>query len=198
MPQFKAKILLIEDRENFRKVYHDIFTRDGYQVLGAKDGLEGLEMLKSERPDLVLLDLKIPKMSGFEVLEKMKEDPQTKNIPVIIFSVLGQELDVRKGLELGAVDYMIKGFYSPREIGSKIRSVLAQQAIQRAANKYNLSIIPTRKDAAKLAQDFGFTKMYRCVKCDENMVLEVIPDYAHTEGHWFNAHFVCPKCKRGF
>ncbi len=198
MSEFKAKILLIEDEENFRKVYHDIFTRDGYQVLGAKDGPEGLEMLKSERPDLVLLDLKIPKMSGFKVLEKMKEDPQIKDIPVIIFSVLGQEPDVRKGLELGAADYMTKGFYSPREIGSKIRSVLAQQAIQRAANKYNLSIIPTRKDAAKLAQDFGFTKMYRCVNCDENMLLEVIPDYAHTEGHWFNAHFVCPKCKRSF
>ncbi len=117
----KGTILLVEDEAGFRRVFQDALTYDGYNVLVAGDGESGWQLAKSEKPDLILLDLVLPKLHGFEVLRNVRADATTKDTPVIVVTVLGEEKDIRKGLELGANDYIVKGSYSPSEILMKIR-----------------------------------------------------------------------------
>lgn len=198
MSQNKGTILLIEDEESFRTIYGDVIRNDGYEILEAEDGERGLELVKEKKPDLVLLDLVIPKLHGLEVLKKIRADEATKDIPVLILSVLGAQEDIKKGLELGANDYTVKGFYSPREILSKIHSLLTKTDIKKNIQSYKVEIKEGRGDSAKLQQDIGLTKLFNCPHCNAIMNLELTPDYTRTDGHWFSAHFICDKCNRSF
>jgi DNA-binding response OmpR family regulator len=119
-----AKILIIEDDRFLRELIARKLKTEGYEVLEAVDGEEGLKRIKEEKPDLVLLDLILPGIDGFEVLAKAKEDPETAQIPVIILSNLGQREEVERGLKLGAIDYLIKAHFTPGEIIEKIKNIL--------------------------------------------------------------------------
>jgi DNA-binding response OmpR family regulator len=102
------RILVVEDDRFLRKAAEAALRRQGFTVLVASDGEEGLRVARSELPDLVLLDLIMPGLQGFEVLKLLKEEPATSAIPVIILSNLGQDSDVKKAMEAGAVDYLVK------------------------------------------------------------------------------------------
>ena len=193
----KGTVLIVEDQPGFRRIYHDVLQSDGYEVLEAQDGEEGLQMVKEHKPHVILLDLGLPKVDGFEVLRRIRMEPETKSIPVIIFSVLGEQKDVKKGLELGANDYTVKGFYTPRQILSKIKNLMNQADVKKSTNSYRLKIQDNREDAPKLQGEIGLGG-YQCPQCNVEMVLEAFPDYVRSEGHWFQAHFVCPKCGRSF
>ena len=104
----EKKILLVEDDQFLSSLLKNRLTREGVNVLHARDGQEAIDFLKQGKPDLILLDLILPKRSGFEVMEKIKEDPQLQNPPIIIISNLGQPEDIQKGQDLGAVEYFIK------------------------------------------------------------------------------------------
>lgn len=104
----KGKILFIDDDNFLRKVYNSELTENGYEVILAIDGKEGLEKAKLEKPNLIILDMILPVMNGFEVLTGLKNNDETKHIPVIILSNLGQEIDKKKGIDLGAIDYLVK------------------------------------------------------------------------------------------
>jgi DNA-binding response OmpR family regulator len=194
----KGTILIVEDQQGFRRIYHDVLANDGYDVLEAEDGEAGWEAVKSKKPHLVLLDLGLPKIDGFEVLKKIRADAETKHIPVIIFSVLGEQKDVKKGLELGANDYTVKGFYTPRQILSKIKNLMNQVDMKKTVNSYKMKIQEAKEDAAKLQNEVGFTNGYQCPTCKVDMTLELFPDYVRNEGHWFTAHFICGKCGKAF
>jgi two-component system, OmpR family, alkaline phosphatase synthesis response regulator PhoP len=190
----KGTILLVEDQEGFRRIYKDVLNADGYEVLTAEDGEAGWEMAKQKKPGLVLLDLGLPKVDGFEVLRRMREDAETKNIPVIIFSVMGEQKDIKKALGMGANDYTVKGFYTPRQILSKVKSLLTQADMKKNATAYKLLIKPGREDAAKLQEEIGLTNGYECSECKVELTLEMFPDYVREGGHWFSSRLVCPKC----
>ena len=117
-------ILIVEDDKFLRELIAQKLTKEGYPLSEAIDGEEGIKKIKEEKPGLVLLDLILPGIDGFEVLSQMKEDPSVSSIPVIILSNLGQKEDVEKGLKLGAVDYLIKAHFTPGEIIEKIKAVL--------------------------------------------------------------------------
>ena len=117
-------ILIIEDDKFLRELIVRKLTEEGFGVSEAVDGEEGIKKIKEEKPDLILLDLILPGIDGFEVLSKKKEDPALASIPVIILSNLGQKDDVEKGLKMGAVDYLIKAHFTPGEIIDKIKAVL--------------------------------------------------------------------------
>jgi len=117
-------ILIVEDDKFLRELITQKLIKEGYETSEAIDGEEGIKKIKEEKPDLVLLDLILPGIDGFEVLSKMKEDPALAQIPVIILSNLGQKEDVERGLKLGAVDYLIKAHFTPGEIIEKIKNAL--------------------------------------------------------------------------
>jgi DNA-binding response OmpR family regulator len=118
------KILIIEDDKFLRELIAKKLTEEGFSVDEAVDGEEGLRKSKEGNPDLILLDLILPGIDGFEILAKIKEDPETKSIPVIILSNLGQKEDIEKGLKLGAFDYLVKAHFTPGEIIEKVRNAL--------------------------------------------------------------------------
>ncbi len=110
------KILIIEDDVFLNELMAKKLIEEGFDVLKAANGEEGLDRTRQDRPDLILLDLILPGMDGFEILEKLKEDPETSSIPVIILSNLGQREDIERGFDLGADDYLIKAHFTPDEI----------------------------------------------------------------------------------
>ena len=118
------KILIIEDDKFLRELIVKKLVKEGYEISEAVDGEEGIKKVKEEKPDLVLLDLILPGIDGFEVLSRTKEDPALSQIPVIILSNLGQKEEVERGLKLGAIDYLIKAHFTPGEIIEKIRAIL--------------------------------------------------------------------------
>ena len=191
-------ILVIEDEPVFRLAYQDVISNNGYKVIVAEDGESGWRLVKSEKPSLTLLDLNLPRLHGLEVLRHIRADGTTKDIPVIVLTVFGEQEDIRLGLDLGANDYLVKGFYSPREILKKIETLLAIADIRRSISSYELSIKEGRADAAKLQQDIGLTRLFHCPHCKQEMSLELILDYTRTDGHWFFSHFVCLNCRRSF
>src|SRR3989339_1342268 len=113
MPTKKKIIILIEDDEFLAELYAAKLTIEGYKVYLATDGRKGLKLIQEKNPSLVLLDILLPKMDGFGVLEQAKKDPKTKKIPVILLTNLSQRGDIQRGFDLGADDYLIKAHFMP-------------------------------------------------------------------------------------
>jgi DNA-binding response OmpR family regulator len=133
MGDTKAKILFVDDDNFLRKVYKAELSERGYEVILAADGEEGLHKAQLEDPDLVILDMIMPKKSGFEVLMELQSDPNTKSIPVIILSNLGQEADIKKGIDLGAVEYLVKDDVTLETIVAKVEEYLHSKSKSKAA-----------------------------------------------------------------
>ncbi|PIZ96308.1 MAG: response regulator [Candidatus Magasanikbacteria bacterium CG_4_10_14_0_2_um_filter_33_14] len=124
MPNKVPVVLLVEDDTFLGNIYKTKFELEKFKIVVATDGQEGLEMAKKKKPDIILLDVLMPKMDGFTVLENLKKDKNLAQIPVILLTNLGQKDDVEKGLELGAVDYLIKAHFKPSETVDKVKDVL--------------------------------------------------------------------------
>lgn len=121
------KVLIVDDDAFLSGIYATKLELEGFMVASARDGEEGLKLAPKEKPDLILLDVLMPKLDGFEVLKRLKADPETKDIPVIMLTNLGQKEDIEKGLEDGAVDYLIKAHFVPAEAVAKIKKVLKME-----------------------------------------------------------------------
>jgi len=119
-----AKILFIEDETALQKTLSAVMEQAGHTVVNAYDGEKGLELAQEAAPDLILLDLILPKMDGFSVLEKLKGDEKTKSIPVIVLTNLESVDDVEKVIGLGATTYLVKANYDLDDIVGKINEVL--------------------------------------------------------------------------
>jgi len=194
----KETILVVEDELAFRRVYVDLLKGEGYNVLVAEDGEKGWELAYKELPDLIVLDLALPKLHGFDVLKNIRSSGVTKSIPVLVMTVLGEQEDIRKGFELGANDYLVKGYYTPVEMLNKVRLMLSASDIRKGIGSYKVAVKERKLDAAKLEHDIGLTNLFSCPSCGGELALELIPDYTRTQGHWFSAHFLCPACDRLF
>ncbi|PIY97011.1 MAG: response regulator [Candidatus Kerfeldbacteria bacterium CG_4_10_14_0_8_um_filter_42_10] len=120
----KKKILLVEDDSFLAGMYVSKLNLEDFKVSLADNGEDGLKLAQEQLPDLVLLDILLPQMDGFEVLKRLKDDPKTAKIPVILLTNLGQKKDVDRGLALGAEDYLIKAHFMPNEVIAKIKKIL--------------------------------------------------------------------------
>lgn len=120
----KKSILLVEDDEFLSSIIKSRLIKSNVNVLYARDGEEAINILKQNNPDLILLDLILPKMPGFEVMERIKEDPQIQNAPIIIISNLGQSEDIQKGRNLGAIEYFVKAKVSIEDLIKNILDFL--------------------------------------------------------------------------
>jgi len=114
------KILLVEDEKLIIELLERKLTREGYEISIARDGMEGLEKMREEKPDLVLLDIIMPRMGGFEVMEEMQKDPELKEIPIIVISNSGQPVELDRAQRLGAKDWLIKTEFDPQEVVDKV------------------------------------------------------------------------------
>jgi DNA-binding response OmpR family regulator len=120
------KILFIEDEPTLQKTFGEILKQEGYEMISALDGEIGLRLAKTKNPDLILLDLILPRVNGFEVLKKLKEDEATKDVPVIVLTNLEGIGDVDKAIEIGATTYLVKADYSLEEVVEKIKKALGE------------------------------------------------------------------------
>ena len=119
-------ILFIEDESALQKTFDDVLRKEGYEIISALDGEIGLRLAKTKNPDLILLDLILPKLNGFDVLKKLKEDEKTKEIPVIVLTNLEEMSNIEKALELGSTTYLVKANYSLKEVIEKIKKALGE------------------------------------------------------------------------
>ena len=120
------KILIVEDEIVLSKVLKEKFERSGFEVEVAGDGEVAITKAKSFLPDIIVLDLVLPKKNGFVVLEEVKRDAETKLIPIIVVSNLGEDSDIKKALSLGAKDYFVKSQHPINEIVEKVKSVITE------------------------------------------------------------------------
>lgn len=114
-------ILLVEDEEIMIDLLQKKLIQSGYDVIVARNGEDGLKMMKEEKPDLVLMDIIMPKMTGFDVLVKKNEDKEIKKIPVIIISNSGQPVELDKAQKLGSKDWLVKTEFDPQEVIDKVK-----------------------------------------------------------------------------
>jgi DNA-binding response OmpR family regulator len=120
-----TKILIAEDERDIRELITYTLQFAGYEVVSAGDGEEAVQLTLLEKPDLVLLDVRMPRMNGYEACKAIKADEKTKGIPVVFLSAKGQEAEIQAGMQAGAVEYMVKPF-SPDQLTARVKVVLAK------------------------------------------------------------------------
>ncbi|HHH41700.1 MAG TPA: response regulator [Chloroflexi bacterium] len=127
-----TKILVAEDERDIRElIAFTLSSLGGFEIIKANNGEEAVEKAREEIPDLILLDVRMPKMTGYEACSQLKADPLTQNIPIVFLSAKGQEAEIQQGLELGAEEYILKPF-DPGELVEKIRAILRRVQARRA------------------------------------------------------------------
>ena len=119
-----AKLLITEDDPLMSRMYQKIFTFEGFEVVMAADGQEGLDKAREVNPTLILLDVMMPKLNGLQVLEKLKADPATKSIPVIMLTNLAGQQDAENALAMGAIKYIVKSEYEPKQVADMVKEIL--------------------------------------------------------------------------
>ena len=120
-----AKVLIAEDERDIRDLITFTLRFAGHDVVAAANGEEAVEKARKEKPDLILMDVRMPRMTGYEACKKIKEDESINNIPVVFLSAKGQESEVTAGLNAGAVEYILKPF-SPDQLTERVRTILKQ------------------------------------------------------------------------
>ena len=123
----QKKIVIVEDDKFLRDLLTKKFSKEGFWVHAAKNGEEGEKFIYEDAPDIILLDIILPGFDGFEVLERIKKNEKTRNIPVLALSNLSQKADVDRAKNLGAEDFMVKSNFTPGEIFRKIKEILARR-----------------------------------------------------------------------
>lgn len=127
----RKRILVVDDEIYIVHILEFSLTMEGYSVLTASDGDEALKLIDSERPDLIVLDIMMPKIDGYEVCRRLRQDEQFSDLPVILLSAKGRPIDREAGLQAGANDYITKPF-SPRKLLGKIRELLERKQVSKA------------------------------------------------------------------
>ena len=123
----KTSVLIIEDDSYISDMYRIKLESEDFEVITSKDGIAGIKMLERQKPDIVLLDIVLPKIDGFSVLKTIKRNPELKEIPIVLLTNLSQKENVEKGFELGADSYIIKAHFTPSEVVEKIKKILKKQ-----------------------------------------------------------------------
>ncbi len=120
----KYKVLIVEDEQMLRDMYGLKLSKENFNVIKAEDGQDGLEKAKKENPDIILLDIMLPKIDGFHVLKELREQKKFKKTPIIMLTNLGQNEDKKRGDEYGATDYLVKANTTPNDVVKKINEII--------------------------------------------------------------------------
>ncbi len=151
--RIRQKILVVEDEADIRELLRYNLAQEGFAVEEAGDGAEALDRIGRRAPDLLVLDLMLPQMSGLELCRRMRSNPETAKLPILVVTAKGAEVDRILGLELGADDYVVKPF-SPREVVARVKALL------RRANPASEPASPGTYDRGRLKIDFGTYEVF--------------------------------------
>lgn len=192
-----GRVLIVEDTDLLRRIYHDRLVQDGHDVLDAADGLAALSVLRDQPVDLILLDLIMPRMGGLQVLEAVKADPRTRDVPVVILTNLGEESTIQQAIALGATDYLIKNQSRPADVSEKVALTLEAFGTDfTAARVFHVFLRSDAGDVQSLVDDAGLKRMLWCPACEDELALRLVRDPDHP-GH-YDAYFVCNACGREY
>lgn len=180
----KATILIVDDNDAIRETYVQTFQQRGFETIAAVDGIEGVDFATKRTPDVILTGIIMPRMDGFQLIENLRENVQTREIPIAVLSHLGREEDRKRAQELGISEFIVQGTITINEIVGKIRNLL------KTGGSYKLSFDPYAWDAPRLAKTLPGGN-FNCPDCREKVVLEVSPK---AEGGDYDARLKCPKC----
>ena len=189
----KRKVLLVEDDLDVSRMYQFKFAESDFLVNVAANGRECLDALEADMPDVIVLDLKMPVMDGFQVLRRLCAEPTWRGIPVVVLSSREADAEVKQALDLGATDFFVKYRSRPEDVVVKIQQVLARPAEKRVSWRYHLPVSPSADETARLIADFNLPCRLQCTRCGQALVLEIVPDLSREEP-WFTGHFVCSHC----
>jgi two-component system, OmpR family, phosphate regulon response regulator PhoB len=190
MAETALTILIVEDDMLFQGVYRTRLTQQGFLVKVVSDGETALREIEQSPPDLILLDLVLPRLNGLEMLSRLKQNPQHAELPVIILTSRGEPADVERGLQAGAEDYLIKSSTNPKEVIWKIRTALAKKTGQPVTLRVALQ--EKELDAPLLADLTKKSEELECARCAGHLLLELTPK--EDRPGWFDAHLICPDC----
>lgn len=181
----KLKILIIDDDDVIRETYVQVFTQNNFEVISGVDGVEGVDLATKELPDIILTGIIMPRMDGFQLINTLRENVQTRDIPIAVLSHLGREEDRKKAEELGISEFIIQGTMNANEIVGKMRNLLKS-----GGNGYKLICDPYAWDAPKLSKTLTGGRL-ECPSCLEKLILELTPKLT---GKGYDAIIKCPKC----
>ena len=182
--QRKFKILIVDDDDIIRETYRQVFQEHGFESISAKDGVEGIDLATKQKFDVILTGIIMPRMDGFQLISALRENIDTKDIPVAIISHLGREEDRRRSNEMGINNFIVQGAMTPREVVDKMRGIIA------STNSFKIGFDYTAWDASALAKKMDLVD-FECPNCQNKMILELTPK---PDGKGFDAFFKCPKC----
>ena len=177
----KKTIMIVDDDIDTLEMYADVFESANYNVIRASDGLEAMSLIGKHTPHIIFTGIVMPRMDGFSMMEALKQNKRTADIPVVINSHLGRDTDKDKAESLGARDFIIRGFTQPREVVERIGALLLK-------SEYVFHFDKNDKDARKLVRDLGVPNFFRCPH-GQKMVLKlsIMDEKALT----FSARFSC-------
>ncbi len=184
MNKTKRKVLIVDDDVFTREMYADIFRQSGFEVLEANDGVEGVDVATTKMPDVIFTGIVMPRMDGFTLIETLKKNVLTANIPFFMSSHLGREEDRKRANDLGVKEFIIRDFTTPGEVVDLVSAIFAE------GSEYALDFDKYNLDAQRLARDLSFNGHFQCAECNEPMILklQVGAKGVHT------TQFVCPRC----
>jgi len=180
----KFKILIVDDDDIVRETYLQVFEERGFDAVGAKDGVEGIDTATKDKFDAILTGIIMPRMDGFQLISTLRENVDTKDVPIAIISHLGREEDRKKAKEMGIEHFIIQGTMAPREVVDHVKGLIA------AGNSFQINFDTFGWDAPQLAKKMELPN-FECPNCRNKMILELTPK---TDGKGFDAFFKCPKC----
>lgn len=183
----KIKILIVDDDEPIRAMYAEVFKKHNFEVEEAVDGVEGLDMATKNVPDIIFTGIIMPRMDGFGLMEALKKNVSTSNVPVVVSSHMGREEDKNKAREMGAKDFITRDFVTPNQAVERIMAIFKVE-------EYRLKFSPGELDAVKLAKDMGSGENFQCASCGGQLVLAVKLKDAKTKE--CSAKFICPQCNQ--
>lgn len=183
------KILIAVDNDFIRETYAEIFKEENFEIFKTKTGKEALSLAKEKKPDIILADVTLSEIGGLKLLEDLKGDSSTNEIPVIIFAPIEKQKDRIKAMELEAKDFISAASVTPAEVIRRVKIALGEQ------KSYRISMSKNLADARQLITDLGYTHDFKCPECGSDLVLNLIRDLSKGE-KYFILSVICPECKK--
>jgi DNA-binding response OmpR family regulator len=189
------RVLIVEDEDLIRDTYARRLAHEGYTVSEARNGREALSTARQTPPQLILLDVLLPDISGFEVLKALRADRRFLTVPILLFTNLSQHMDKHQAARLGATDYLVKSEVAPADVVGRVRQLLVDQTGKRPMAQFRLFVDPEAGDAAALASVLGYPRDYRCPRCGQRMVVQLYADYSDPWSRSFRVRINCTACR---